>query len=154
MKTRARITRRWIVFAVLAALGVAVVYGLAVLTPQGQAAENSGLRGADLVFGRATGTAAGALADVTPVSMIGGALLVAAIALIRRRPALARLYLAHERLAIGAGTLVGLLLAWEAFGRSGLVDPTEAYRHAVERDALVALLRRDGLDTSFVERLA
>ncbi|AZZ50804.1 phosphatase PAP2 family protein [Rathayibacter festucae] len=89
MKTRARITRRWIVFAVLAALGVAVVYGLAVLTPQGQAAENSGLRGADLVFGRATGTAAGALADVTPVSMIGGALLVAAIALIRRRPALA-----------------------------------------------------------------
>jgi ABC-type nitrate/sulfonate/bicarbonate transport system permease component len=41
----------------------------------------------------------------------------------RRRPALARLYLAHERLAIGAGTLVGLLLAWEAFGRSGLVDP-------------------------------
>ncbi|QHF23556.1 phosphatase PAP2 family protein [Rathayibacter sp. VKM Ac-2804] len=89
MKTRARITRRWIVFAVLAALGVAAVYWLAVLTPQGQAAENSGLRGADLVFGRATGTAAGALADVTPVSMIGGALLVAAIALIRRRPALA-----------------------------------------------------------------
>ena len=41
----------------------------------------------------------------------------------RRRPALARLYLAHERLAIGAGTLVGLLLVWEAFGRSGLVDP-------------------------------
>ena len=41
----------------------------------------------------------------------------------RRRSALARLYLAHERLAIGAGTLVGLLLAWEAFGRSGLVDP-------------------------------
>lgn len=89
MKTRARITRRWISFAVLAALGVAAVYWLAVLTPQGQAAENSGLRGADLVFGRATGTAAGALADVTPVSMIGGALLVAAIALIRRRPALA-----------------------------------------------------------------
>ena len=89
MKTRARITRRWVTFAVLAALGVAAVYWLAVLTPQGQAAENSGLRGADLVFGRATGTAAGALADVTPVSMIGGALLVAAIALIRRRPALA-----------------------------------------------------------------
>jgi len=41
----------------------------------------------------------------------------------RRRPVLARLYLAHERLAIGAGTLVVLLLAWEAFGRSGLVDP-------------------------------
>jgi hypothetical protein len=38
--------------------------------------------------------------------------------------------------------------------RGGVVDPSEAYRHAVERDALVAQLRRDGLDTSFVERLA
>lgn len=89
MSTRARITRRWVTFAVLAALGVAVVYWLAVLTPQGQAVENSGLRGADLVFGRATGAAAGALADVTPVSMIGGAVLAAAIALLRRRTALA-----------------------------------------------------------------
>src|SRR4051795_12677072 len=41
----------------------------------------------------------------------------------RRRSTPARIYLAHERLAIGTGTLVGLLLAWEAFGRSGLVDP-------------------------------
>lgn len=89
MKTRARITRRWITFAVLAALAVAAVYWLAVLTPQGQAAENSGLRGADLVFGRATGTAAGTLAEVTPVSMIAGAVLAAVIALVRRRPALA-----------------------------------------------------------------
>jgi NitT/TauT family transport system permease protein len=41
-----------------------------------------------------------------------------------RRPSLAaRLYLAHERLAIGGGTLLTLLLAWEIFGRSGLVDP-------------------------------
>jgi len=89
VSTRARITRRWLTSAVLAALGIALVYWIAVLTPQGQAAENSGLRGADLVFGRATGAAAGALADVTPVSMIAGALLAASIALIRRRPALA-----------------------------------------------------------------
>src|SRR5262245_31402486 len=41
----------------------------------------------------------------------------------RPRSLLARLYLAHERLAIGGGTLLALLLAWEAFGRSGLVDP-------------------------------
>ena len=41
----------------------------------------------------------------------------------RRRSALARLYLAHERLAIGGGTLAALLLVWEAVGRSGLVDP-------------------------------
>jgi membrane-associated phospholipid phosphatase len=89
VSTRERITRRWITTAVLAVIGVAAVYWLAVLTPQGQGVENSGLRGADLVFGRATGAAAGALADVTPLSMVVGALLVAAIALIRRRPALA-----------------------------------------------------------------
>jgi ABC-type nitrate/sulfonate/bicarbonate transport system permease component len=36
---------------------------------------------------------------------------------------LARLYLDHERLVIGGGTLVAFLLLWEALGRSGLVDP-------------------------------
>jgi len=41
----------------------------------------------------------------------------------RRRTSLARLYLEHERLAIGGGTLVAALLVWEALGRSGLVDP-------------------------------
>src|SRR5438034_979056 len=41
----------------------------------------------------------------------------------RRLPLPARLYLAHERLAIGGGTMLALLVAWEVFGRSGLVDP-------------------------------
>jgi NitT/TauT family transport system permease protein len=41
----------------------------------------------------------------------------------RRRTSLARLYLEHERLAIGGGTLVAMLLLWEALGRGGLVDP-------------------------------
>jgi ABC-type nitrate/sulfonate/bicarbonate transport system permease component len=36
---------------------------------------------------------------------------------------LSRLYHDHERLVIGAGTFLTLLLAWEALGRSGLVDP-------------------------------
>lgn len=89
MTLRTRIARRWLTCAVLAALGGVAVYWLAVLTPRGQAVENSGLRGADLVFGRETGTAAGALAEVAPLSMIVGAFLVAAIALIRRRLALA-----------------------------------------------------------------
>src|SRR5258708_29561471 len=40
-----------------------------------------------------------------------------------RRSALATFYLAHERLAIGGGTLLAFLLLWEAFGRSSLVDP-------------------------------
>jgi ABC-type nitrate/sulfonate/bicarbonate transport system permease component len=41
----------------------------------------------------------------------------------RPRSSLARFYLEYERLAIGGGTLVALLLVWEALGRSGLVDP-------------------------------
>jgi ABC-type nitrate/sulfonate/bicarbonate transport system permease component len=40
-----------------------------------------------------------------------------------RRSALAVLYLEHERLAIGGGTLLGFLLLWEAFGQSRLIDP-------------------------------
>jgi NitT/TauT family transport system permease protein len=40
-----------------------------------------------------------------------------------RRSTFARLYLDHERLVIGGGTLLAFLLLWEAFGRSGLVDP-------------------------------
>src|SRR6266481_2912808 len=41
----------------------------------------------------------------------------------RRRSSLARLYLAHERTAIAGGTLLALLLVWEALGAGGLVDP-------------------------------
>ena len=41
----------------------------------------------------------------------------------RRRSLPAQLYRAHERLVIGAGTMLGLLALWEAFARSGLVDP-------------------------------
>jgi ABC-type nitrate/sulfonate/bicarbonate transport system permease component len=41
----------------------------------------------------------------------------------RRHPLPARLYRAHERLVIGGGTMLGLLVMWEAFGRSGLIDP-------------------------------
>jgi NitT/TauT family transport system permease protein len=36
---------------------------------------------------------------------------------------LARFYRDHERRAVGAGALLSFLLAWEIFGRSGLVDP-------------------------------
>jgi twitching motility protein PilT len=38
--------------------------------------------------------------------------------------------------------------------RSKVVDVREAYRHSPSRDALVKLLEREGLDTSFVERMA
>jgi NitT/TauT family transport system permease protein len=39
------------------------------------------------------------------------------------RGSIARLYLDHERLVIGGGTLAAFLLLWEALGASGLVDP-------------------------------
>jgi hypothetical protein len=44
-------------------------------------------------------------------------------------------------------SLVGLVQA-------GVVDAREAYRHVTDRAAFVALLKRQGLDTSFVERPA
>jgi twitching motility protein PilT len=38
--------------------------------------------------------------------------------------------------------------------RTGTVDVAEAYRKALDRAALVAVLKREGVDTSFAERLA
>jgi len=41
-----------------------------------------------------------------------------------------------------------------ALVREGMVEPTEAWRRAVDREGLLALFKREGIDTSFVERLA
>src|SRR5262249_22357917 len=41
----------------------------------------------------------------------------------RRRARLVRIYLEHEQVAIAGGSLLAVLLVWEAFGASGLVDP-------------------------------
>jgi twitching motility protein PilT len=38
--------------------------------------------------------------------------------------------------------------------RDGVVDPGEAWRKAYDREGLLTLLKREGIDTSFVERLA
>jgi hypothetical protein len=40
-----------------------------------------------------------------------------------------------------------------AFVQSGAVDPREAYRKAYDRVAFLELMRREGIDTSFVDRL-
>jgi twitching motility protein PilT len=50
--------------------------------------------------------------------------------------------------------MVPLNDALVAFVQSGAVDVREAYRKAADRPGLVALLKREGIDTSFVERLA
>ena len=50
--------------------------------------------------------------------------------------------------------MVPLNDALVAFVRSGAVDAREAYRRTSDRQTLLNLLRREGIDTSFVERLA
>ena len=60
-------------------------------------------------------------------------------------------------LAIDSGRKHGMVPlndALVAFVQSGAVDAREAYRKAFDRAGFLALLRREGIDTSFVERLA
>lgn len=60
-------------------------------------------------------------------------------------------------LAIDGGRKRGMVPlndALVAFVQSGAVDAREAYRKAPDRTTLLALLEREGIDTSFVERLA
>jgi twitching motility protein PilT len=60
-------------------------------------------------------------------------------------------------LAIDSGRKHGMVPlndALAAFVHSGAVDALEAYRKAYDRVAFLEQLKRDGIDTSFVERLA
>ena len=50
--------------------------------------------------------------------------------------------------------MVPLTDSLAAHVRDGTVQVAEAYRKALDRSALVALLKREGIDTSFAERLA
>lgn len=60
-------------------------------------------------------------------------------------------------LALDSGRKHGMVPLNDAlagFVQSGIVDVKDAYRKAYERQAFLAVLRREGIDTSFVERLA
>lgn len=60
-------------------------------------------------------------------------------------------------LAIDSGRRHGMVPlndALVAFVQSGAVDVREAYRKAADRSGLLTLLKREGIDTSFAERLA
>ncbi len=60
-------------------------------------------------------------------------------------------------LAIESGRRHGMMPlndALAAFVRDGTVHVTEAYRKAFDKQALLTALRRDGIDTSFAEKLA
>jgi twitching motility protein PilT len=50
--------------------------------------------------------------------------------------------------------MVALNEALVAFVQSGVIDSREAYRQAADQQGFLALLQRQGIDTSFVERLA
>jgi twitching motility protein PilT len=50
--------------------------------------------------------------------------------------------------------MVPLNDALAAFVQSGVVDVKDAYRQAFDRPAFLAVLRREGVDTSFADRLA
>lgn len=59
--------------------------------------------------------------------------------------------------AIDSGRKLGMVPLNDAlagFVQSGVVDVKDAYRKAFDRQAFLAVLRRDGVDTSFVERRA
>jgi twitching motility protein PilT len=86
---------------------------------------------------------------------------VAARELLLNTPAVAALLaegnLFQIRAALQSGRKLGMTSlndSLAALVRAGVVDPGEAYRKAVDREGLIAQLRREGIDTSFVERLA
>ena len=59
-------------------------------------------------------------------------------------------------LAIEAGRKVGMMSLVEHGGarHDRVVDPSEAYRRAGDRQGLLALLKRHGVDTTRIERFA
>jgi twitching motility protein PilT len=65
--------------------------------------------------------------------------------------------LAQVPLAMESGRRIGMVPltdALVAFVQSGAVDVREAWRKAADRAALLKALKREGIDTSFAERLA
>jgi twitching motility protein PilT len=90
-----------------------------------------------------------------------GAGRVAARELLLGSPAVASIIaegrLAQLPLAMESGRRQGMVPLTDAlvgFIRSGAVDVREAWRRASDRAALLKQLKREGIDTSFVERLA
>lgn len=104
-------------------------------------------------------TLRGAVAQVLLRKAGGGR--VAARELLLNTPSVAALIaegkIGQLPLAIDSGRKYGMVPmndALLAFVQSGAVDPREAYRKAYDRMAFLEQLRREGIDTSFVERLA
>lgn len=104
-------------------------------------------------------TLRGAVAQVLLRKTGGGR--VAARELLLNTPSVAALLaegkVGQLSLAIDSGRKYGMVPMNDALGafvQSGAVDAREAYRKAYDRVAFLEQLKRDGVDTSFVERLA
>jgi twitching motility protein PilT len=106
---------------------------------------------------------AGALRGVVAQTLLrkvrGGR--IAAREILLNTPAVASLILEGKTfqlpVALDSGRRHGMMPLADALAalvRDGTVHAAEAYRKATDRDALLAALRRDGVDTSFAERLA
>lgn len=104
-------------------------------------------------------TLRGVIAQVLLRKIGGGR--VAAREILRNTPAVATVIaegnLAQLASAIERGRRAGMISLNESLldlVREKTVDVQEAYRHAADRDGLVKLLEKEGIDTSFVERMA
>jgi len=100
----------------------------------------------------------GVLAQVLLRRVTGG--LVAAREILLNTPAVSQLVLEGKLfqlpVALDSGRRHGMLPLTDSLAahvREGTVQVAEAYRKALDRAALVALLKREGIDTSFAERL-
>ncbi|HEV3486677.1 MAG TPA: ATPase, T2SS/T4P/T4SS family, partial [Vicinamibacterales bacterium] len=105
------------------------------------------------------GALRGVVAQVLLRKMKGGR--IAAREVLLNTPAVASLILENRMfqlpVALEAGRRHGMVPlndSLTALVRDGTVHVAEAYRKALDREALLSLLKRDGIDTSFAERLA
>jgi twitching motility protein PilT len=101
----------------------------------------------------------GVIAQVLLRRVTGGR--IAAREILLNTPAVSTLVLEGKMfqlpVALDSGRRLGMMPLTDAlagFVRDGTVHPGEAYRKALDRAALVATLKRDGVDTSFADRLA
>lgn len=101
----------------------------------------------------------GVIAQVLLRRVTGG--LVAAREILLNTPAVSQLVLEGKLfqlpVALDSGRRHGMVPLTDSLAahvREGTVQVAEAYRKALDRAALVALLKREGIDTSFAERLA
>lgn len=140
-----------LVFAsIVAASSAAAVEGLMNLVPEGE-------RGA--VRGVLAGALRGVVTQVLVKKASGGR--VAARELLLNSPAVAAAVRKGDMPGVSAaldagGThgMVALTDALAALVRGGVVHASEACRRAPDRQAILASLAREGVDTSFAERLA